>query len=51
MRQCTVTAFALVLLASAASAGEMPWAKNWEDARKQATQSKKLMMVDFYTDW
>jgi hypothetical protein len=42
-----VAAFAV----STCLAEEMPWAKDWESAKKAAAESKKLLMVDFYTDW
>ncbi len=29
----------------------MPWAKDWESAKKAAADSKKLVMVDFSTSW
>lgn len=41
----------IVGLACSGLAGEMPWAKDWADAQKSAAASKKLIMVDFYTDW
>lgn len=30
---------------------EVAWAKNYKEAVEQARKSKKLIMVDFYTDW
>jgi thiol:disulfide interchange protein len=62
MRRHSVGALVLAFTASVACAqeakpaqetknAEFPWAKDWESAKKTAADSKKLVMVDFYTDW
>lgn len=51
MRQ-SVLATMIGLLAAATAAGqEIQWAKDWDAACKLAGDSKKLIMIDFYTDW
>jgi hypothetical protein len=42
---------AAILIGGSAYAQEMPWAKSFDEANKQAATSHKLVMVDFYTDW
>lgn len=46
-------AFFMLCIASAAFArgDEIQWAKDWDAATKAAGESKKLIMIDFYTDW
>ncbi len=29
---------------------KMPWAKDWESAKKTAADSKKLVMIDFWRE-
>ena len=42
----------LALAVPAVSAEEkIAWVKNWEAAQRKAADAKKLIMVDFYTDW
>lgn len=45
-----MTLFA-VALTSQTFAGEIGWAKDLASAQKAAAKSKKIMMIDFYTDW
>ncbi len=37
--------------AGAVQAQKMPWAKDFASAQKAAASAKKLVMLDFYTDW
>ena len=47
-----LAAAATLLTMSGAIAGPgIPWAKTLPEAIAQARSSKKLVMVDFYTDW
>jgi len=41
----------LLASASAVSAEGVQWAKSFNKAKKQAKESGRLMMVDFYADW
>lgn len=36
---------------AAKSATQIAWAKTFEEAQEKASSAKKLIMVDFYTDW
>ncbi len=51
MKLRTLLAGAVLLGAVAAHADQMPWAENWDAAKKAAASSGKLIMLDFYTDW
>ncbi len=44
-------ALVLALAAPAVLAGEMPWVKDWDAAKKAAASGKKLIMIDFSTTW
>lgn len=46
-----LVAIAGIAATEAALAQEMPWARSFDEAEKVAGQQKKLVMVDFYTDW
>ncbi len=50
MRMSTAGLLTLLMVAPV-SAGEMPWAKDYESARMQAAISGRLIMIDFYADW
>lgn len=41
----------IALVAGLASAGDMPWVKDFASAQKLAKASGKLIMLDFYADW
>jgi len=41
----------LLATPTAGAAEKVQWVKTVEAAKKQATRDKKLVMVDFYTDW
>ncbi len=49
-RAAAVFAFALTVPALLAEEG-VKWASDWETARKQAVEQKKLIFIDFYADW
>lgn len=52
MRTRCMAALVLAWAVSSAIAEEkMPWAKDWESAKKAAADGKKLIMVDFSTVW
>lgn len=52
MRRWIGSWVAVLLLAGGATAGEqIEWAKSWDEARKAAESSNKLIVVDFFTDW
>ena len=51
MKTTVLFAASLALLAPGVRADEMPWAKDWESAQKAAKASKKLLMLDFFTEW
>jgi hypothetical protein len=52
MRSSCLFALAVALAVQVAAADEtMPWAKDWEAAKKTAADAKKLIMVDFSTEW
>ncbi len=52
MKRSCLSALLLALALPTAMAEErMPWAKDWESAQRAAAGAKKLIMVDFYTNW
>lgn len=46
----TATSLGLLAAHGAAPAG-IDWMHAYGEAKKQASSSNKLMLIDFYTDW
>lgn len=46
-----VGASAALWLTGGATPTEVQWITSYEEARKAAVESGRLMMIDFYTDW
>jgi hypothetical protein len=51
MKKLLVPAALLAAFTVGAQAQTMPWAKDFAAAQKLAASTKRLVMVDFYTDW
>lgn len=49
--RAAIAAAAVLASVVAHAQEEMPWAKSFDAATQQASSSKKLIMLDFYTDW
>ena len=47
----TLVVPALLAFAAISGAQGMPWAKDFKAAKSAAEKSKKLIMIDFYTEW
>lgn len=41
----------LLLLSAGAAADQIRWAKDWTSAKAAAKAGKKLIMIDFFTEW
>lgn len=46
-----VTALALACWTGVASAGEVAWERDYEEAKARSTREGKLLFIDFYADW
>lgn len=51
MKLRTILSVVIALSSGYALASDMPWAKDFDSAKKMAKSSGKLIMLDFYTDW
>ena len=47
----TLVVPALLVVAAVSGAQGMPWAKDFNAAKATAEKSKKLIMIDFFTEW